>query len=139
MARNSNFLPAFGCALALGVAAPLAGQYPSQTDPIRVVPVVEGLDEAWSIAFLPGGDMLVTEQPGRLRLIRDGRLQPEPIAGTPQVRYQGQGGLLDVALHPQFATNRLVYLSYSKPNADGTEGTTAIVRGRLDGNRLVDV
>jgi aldose sugar dehydrogenase len=83
--------------------------------------------------------MLVTERPGRLRVVRNGALQAEPIAGVPRVRYGGQGGLLDVVLHPDFESNRLVYLSYSKPNADGTQGTTAVVRGRLEGNRLEDV
>jgi glucose/arabinose dehydrogenase len=83
--------------------------------------------------------MLVTERPGRLRVVRNGTLQAEPIAGVPRVRYGGQGGLLDVAVHPSFASNRLIYLSYSKPSADGTQGTTAVVRGRLEGNRLEGV
>ena len=101
--------------------------------------VVDGLQDPWSIAFLPTGEMLVTEKPGRLRIVRDGVLQPEPIAGTPSVRYLGQGGLLDVALHPDFESNRLIYLSFSKPNEDGSQGTTAVVRGRLEGNRLENV
>jgi glucose/arabinose dehydrogenase len=83
--------------------------------------------------------MLVTERPGRLRVVRNGVLEAEPIAGVPRVRYGGQGGLLDVAVHPSFSTNRLIYLSYSKPSADGTQGTTAVVRGRLEGNRLEGV
>jgi glucose/arabinose dehydrogenase len=83
--------------------------------------------------------MLVTERPGRLRIVRNGTLDPEPVGGVPRVRYGGQGGLLDVVLHPQFATNGLVYLSYSKPNADGSQGTTAVVRGRLEGHTLQDV
>jgi len=91
------------------------------------------------MAFLPNGDMLVTERPGRLRIVRSGVLQAEPIAGVPAVRAQGQGGLLEVALHPDFAQNRLIYLTFSKPNADGSEGTTALVRGRFDGRRLTDV
>jgi glucose/arabinose dehydrogenase len=121
---------------AVSCQAPAANTGPQN---YRVVPVVEGLVNPWSIAVLPGGDMLVTERPGRLRLIRGGVLQPEPIAGVPAVRAQGQGGLLDVVLHPNFATNQLVYLSFSKPNAQGNQATTAVVRGRLEGNRLTNV
>ena len=105
----------------------------------RVVTVLEDLKDPWSIAFLPSGDMLFTERPGRLRIMRNGVLDPEPIAGTPEVRYRGQGGLLDVVLHPQFESNSLLYISYSKPNDDGEEGTTAIIRGTFDGKRLKDV
>ena len=72
--------------------------------PIRAVPFVKGLANPWSIAFLPNGDMLVTEKPGRLRLVRNGTLEPQPISGVPAVLAQGQGGLLEVSLHPQFAT-----------------------------------
>ena len=105
----------------------------------RVVPVVEGLVNPWSMAFLPNGDMLVTERPGRLRMVRGGKLVEQPISGTPKVAARGQGGLLDVVLHPAFASNRYVYLSYSKALADtGTLTTTAIGRGRLEGDKLVD-
>ena len=75
--------------------------------PIRVVPVATGLSHPWSLAFLPDGDMLVTERAGRLRIVRNGVLDPQPIAGVPAVRARVLGGLLDVALHPQFAENRL--------------------------------
>lgn len=105
----------------------------------RVVTVTDGLENPWSVAWLPDGAMLVTERPGRLRIVRDGRLDPNPVEGLPQIHARGQGGLLDVAVHPDFAQNRLIYLSYSKPNADGSEATTAIIRGRFEGNRLVDV
>ena len=111
----------------------------SQHHTFRIVSVAGGLENPWSMAFLPNGDMLVTERPGRLRRISGGVVQPEPIAGVPQVWARGQGGLLDVVLHPDFANNRLVYLSFSKPNADGSQATTAVVRGRLDGSRLADV
>src|SRR5687767_12401259 len=80
----------------------------------RVVTVVEGLDHPWSMAFMPNGDMLVTERSGQLRVVRGGQLQREPISGVPPVHARGQGGLLDVVLHPNFAQNRLVYLSFSK-------------------------
>jgi len=109
----------------------------SQHHEFRVVTVVEGLAHPWGMAFLPTGDILVTERPGRLRVVRNGVLVPEPVGGVPNVRAQGQGGLLDVALHPDFASNRFVYLSFSKPGADG--GTTAVVRGRWEGDRLADV
>jgi len=123
-------------------AAPLSGQQPvhrSALHDYRVTTVVEGLDSPWSLAFLPGGDMLVTERGGTLRIVRNGTLLPTPVAGVPQVRTGGQGGLLDVALHPDFATNRLVYLSYSKANADDSQGTTAVVRGRFENDRLTNV
>ena len=88
----------------------------------------QGLAHPWSIAFLPDGEgMLVTERPGRLRLIRDGRLDPNPIPGVPEVAATGQGGLLDIALHPDFAQNRLLYFTYSKPGPNGA--TTAVGRG----------
>lgn len=104
----------------------------------RIVTVADGLVNPWSMAFLPNGDMLVTERPGRLRLMRGGKLVEQPVDGVPRVAARGQGGLLDVVLHPEFATNRLVYLSYSKAMADtGTATTTAVGRGRLEGNALV--
>jgi aldose sugar dehydrogenase len=129
--------------LALGFTGcatdPLPAQAPSlaESHEYRTVTVVAGLEHPWGMAFLPGGDILVTERPGRLRLVRDGALEAQPIGGVPQVWVRGQGGLLDVALHPDFANNRLVYLSYSKPGQAGA--TTAVVRGRLDGHALVDV
>ncbi|MBK8250150.1 MAG: PQQ-dependent sugar dehydrogenase [Gemmatimonadetes bacterium] len=105
----------------------------------RLTTVADGLVNPWSMAFLPNGDMLVTERPGRLRLVRGGKLVEQPISGTPKVAARGQGGLLEVALHPAFASNRYVYLSYSKALADtGTLTTTAIGRGRLEGDKLVD-
>ena len=129
-------------ALLLVVATPLLGQersYRSAYHDYRIVPVAEGLEHPWSLAFLPGGDMLITEQPGRLRLVRDGRLLPDPVEGLPEVHYVGQGGLLDVMPHPDFESNRLLYLSYSKPLEGGEESTTAVIRGRLEGDRLADV
>ncbi|MBA4157674.1 MAG: PQQ-dependent sugar dehydrogenase [Gemmatimonadetes bacterium] len=103
----------------------------------RVATVAEGLEHPWSVAFLPNGDLLVTERPGRLRVIRNGTLDPQPVSGVPEVVAQRQGGLLDVVLHPRFEQNRLVYLSYSKPGPNGA--TTAVVRGRFEGDRLSDV
>lgn len=105
---------------------------------VRVQTVAGGLEHPWGLAFLPDGRMLVTERPGRLRVVgRDGR-PSEPLAGVPQVLARGQGGLLDVALDPRFADNRLVYLSYAEPGEGGTAGT-AVARGRLGEGRLEDV
>ncbi len=118
-------------ALLLSSVIGLAGPRIAATQDFRVVDVVSGLENAWSMAFLPSGDVLVTERPGRLRLVRDGRLVDAPIGGVPDVYAQGQGGLLDVALHPDFAENRMVYLSYSKPVGDNS--TTAVARGVLEG------
>lgn len=111
----------------------------SERHAFRVVTIAEGLENPWSLAFLPNGDMLVTERVGRLRVIRNGSLVPEPIEGVPTVVARGQGGLLEVAVHPQYESNGYIYLTFSKPNADGSQSTTALVRARLDGNRLVDV
>jgi glucose/arabinose dehydrogenase len=107
--------------------------------PIQVVPYVRGLAAPWGIAFLPNGDMLVTEKIGKLRIVRNGQLDPTPISGTPaQIWTMGQGGLFEIALHPRFAENRTVYLTYSKPGEAGKGNTTALMRARLEGNALVD-
>ncbi len=109
----------------------------SQHHDFKLVTVVEGLENPWGLAFLPDGGMLVTEKPGRLRMVRDGKLLPEEIAGLPEVTEVGQGGLLDVALHPDFASNRWVYLAYAA-RGDGGYGTR-VSRGKLDGMRLTEV
>lgn len=106
----------------------------TQYEPIRLVQVAGGLEHPWGVAFLPDGSFLVTERPGRLQHVRSG--QATAIAGLPDIFAFRQGGLLDVSLHPRFADNRWVYLSYSKGDRDGT--TTALGRGRLEGERLVD-
>ena len=114
----------------------------------RVTRFVEGLVNPHSMVFTPEGDMLVTERPGRLRLVRNGVLLPDPVRGLPDVLALGNGaralngleqaGLRDVRLHPEFASNRLLYLSYTKPGADSI-GTLAVVRGRYENDRLADV
>jgi glucose/arabinose dehydrogenase len=105
---------------------------------IRVVVMARGMANPWSLVFLPDGDMLLTERPGRVRLIRKGVLDPQPVAGVPMVQAGGLGGLMEILLHPQFATNNYVYLSYAKP---ATEKTTvlAVARGRWNGTALVDM
>ncbi len=105
---------------------------------IRVSAVATGLSHPWSLAFLPGGDMLVTERAGRLRIIRNGVLDPQPVAGVPQARAAVLGGLLDVVLHPRFAENRILYLTYTKSREDGLT-TTALARARFDGKALADL
>ena len=105
----------------------------------EAVTFVEELRNPWSMAFLPNGDMLVTERGGQLRIVRDGQLLPDPVPGVPEVRAQGQGGLQDVVLHPDFESNRVIYLSYSKPDADGTLGTTGLTRARFENDSLTDV
>jgi glucose/arabinose dehydrogenase len=105
---------------------------------LRVTPIARGLSHPWGMAILPDGrSLLVTERPGRLRIVREGKLDETPVAGVPQVNPNFIGGLNDVALHPQFVNNGYVYLSYSK---DGNRGTTlAVARGRFDGGALRDV
>jgi aldose sugar dehydrogenase len=105
----------------------------------RAEVLVKGLDHPWSIAWLPDGSALVTERPGRLRIIRDGVLDPTPIAGVPKVLSFGQGGLLDVALHPDFGTNRLIYLTYATGSKKANCTTLARARLDPDGTRLTDL
>ncbi|MEO8465162.1 MAG: PQQ-dependent sugar dehydrogenase [Gammaproteobacteria bacterium] len=105
----------------------------------KVVTFVEGLKNPWSMAWLPNGDMLVTERGGTLRLVKGGKLMPDPIAGVPKVRALGQGGLQEVAVHPNYAQNHFIYLSYSKPDADGKKGTTALSRAKFENDKLSDV
>ncbi len=129
-------------AILVTLAGPLAGQsdvHRSALHDYRIVTVAEGLEQPWSIAFIPGGDMLITEKPGRLRIVRRGELLPDPVGGVPEVLARGQGGLLDVVPHPDFASNRLLYLSYSKPIGDGSSATTAVARGRFENDQLTDV
>lgn len=107
----------------------------------KVVSVAEDLVQPWSMAWLPNGEMLITEKPGRLRLVRNGQLLPEAIPGTPEVLYKGQGGLFEVVPHPNFSDNQWVYLTFAKPNANEVDdgSTTAIARGRLEDDRLTNV
>ncbi len=115
-----------------------AQSYRSDEHAFRVVTLVEGLEHPWSLAFLPDGRMLVTERPGRLRIIAHGKLDPKPIEGLPAVVEQGQGGLFDIVLHPGFQKNRLVYFAFNARGGGGATGTE-LARGRLVGNRLESV
>ena len=108
---------------------------------VRLVVVTRGLSHPWGLAFLPDGRLLVTERDGRLRVIRDGVLDPQPVSGVPDVHTRGLAGLMDVVIHPKFAENAWVYLTYSKPMGPGEndEVRVALARGRLDGLALRDV
>lgn len=140
-------LPGAGAVMA-SIAAAAAGNethiLQSELLRYRAVAVAAGLDQPRSLAILPDGAMLIAERPGRLRLIRDGKLAEEPVKGAPEVWSEGEGGLLDVAPHPDFPRNGLVYLSYAAsrraPEEPAREGaTTMVARGRLKGDALEEV
>ncbi len=121
-----------------GACQDAAMKQPSGETPVTITTIAGDLAHPWSLAFLPDGRMLVTERPGRLRYIdADGRVS-DPVAGVPAVHAERQGGLLDVALDPDFAANATIYLSFAEAGPDGTNGT-AVARARLDGMRLEDV
>lgn len=138
MMRMFSALLAVGLMVSGGVRVSGQAAFKSTHHEYRVATVVDALVQPWSIAFLPGGDMLITERPGRLRIVRDGKLLPQAVEGVPAVFHSGQGGLLEVAPHPNFAANRLLYISYSKP-LGGDQSTTALVRGRFEHDRLTNV
>jgi glucose/arabinose dehydrogenase len=118
--------------------APRSPTPASQKGTLNVQTVARGLDHPWALEFLPDGRMVVTERSGRVRIVApDGRIS-QPLAGIPKVLARGQGGLLDVALDPRFAENRLIYLSYSEP-AEGNVAGTSVARGRLGEDRLDDI
>tara|TARA_R110002110_G_scaffold79145_7_gene207059 strand:- start:5 stop:1177 length:1173 start_codon:yes stop_codon:yes gene_type:complete len=118
-----------GMPLALPAAA-FERTFQTEKTAIRVATLASGLNQPWGLAFLPDGTMLVTERPGFLRIVTPAGRVKDAIYGVPEVDARGQGGLLDVALDPDFAENRLVYLSYSEKGEGGTNGT-AVARGRL--------
>jgi glucose/arabinose dehydrogenase len=147
-----KFLPTLFAVAAL-VTTPVAAQRgglpmpPWPDDPfevrtaqanIRVVTLARDLKNPWSLAFLPDGSMLITENGGQLRLMRSGELQPDPVAGVPEVRTGFLSGLFDIKLHPEFTINKFVYLTYSKPVGDN-EAALAVARGVFDGEALIDV
>jgi glucose/arabinose dehydrogenase len=126
--------------VALAPTAAATQTFPSDAGNLNVETIARGLERPWALAFLPEGKMLVTERPGRLRIVtRDGQISP-PVSGVPQVRASGQGGLHDVVLDRDFASNRTIYFCYAEPASGG--GRTAMARARLtDGEaaRLDDV
>lgn len=111
---------------------------------LRLDTVASGLTMPWATAFLPDGSLLVTERIGKLRLVKNGILDPQEITGLPKILYKGQGGLLDVVLHPDYKSNGWIYISYSSPKAPGEEGddggaNTALLRAKLKDHQLTDV
>ena len=138
MLRQTSSVLLLAAAL-LAAASPARGQSDAVQTALhdyRVVTVADGFEIPWSIAFLPGGDILVTEKVGRLRIVRDGRLLPDPVPGIPEVLVRGQGGLMDVVPHPDFANNRIIYLSYSKSVEGLRAGTTVVARGTFENDRF---
>ncbi|MGQ9370490.1 PQQ-dependent sugar dehydrogenase [Azospirillum sp. ST 5-10] len=146
--RSATSAAALAAALALPAALPAAaqdkpklpggaGSVETQAGPVQVEVVTGGLERPWGIAFLPDGRALVTEKPGRLRVLqRDGTLS-QPLQGTPEVFARGQGGLMDVAVDPDFDGNRTIYLSFAEPG-DGGKAGTALGRGMLADGRIED-
>jgi glucose/arabinose dehydrogenase len=104
---------------------------------LKVETIVDGLEHPWALSFLPDGQMLVTERPGRMRLVKDGRLS-KPLRGIPAVLASGQGGLLDVELDPHFSDNHHIFFSYAEPDESGKAGT-AVARARLTGDALEEL
>ncbi|MAM48694.1 MAG: hypothetical protein CMP90_07070 [Gammaproteobacteria bacterium] len=137
MLRYLLMLVATSMLVTVATAASAQRVYYAAHHDYRVVTVAEGLLRPYSMAWLPGGDMLVTEMPGQLRIVRDGLLLPEAVPGVPEVFYTGQGGLFEVIPHPNFSENRWIYLSYAKE--EGDTSVTAVVRGRLENDRLSNV
>jgi glucose/arabinose dehydrogenase len=145
MARIALSVVVAGVAL-LGVQLSGQSTLRSAYHDYRVVTYADGLVQPWSIAFLPGGDTLITERPGRLRIVRNGKLLPNAVEGVPPVVHNRQAGLLEVAPHPNFATNRLLYITYSKQigelppgSKDPVPATTALIRARFENDRLTNV
>ena len=127
----------------VGIPVPSLGPGPyvfdtAEQHKIRVTVLARGLAHPWSIAFLPDGSALVTERPGRLRILRNGKLDPTPVGGVPEVYAAQLAGLMDVALHPSFASNHLVYLTYNKPGPN-KQAAIALARGELKGSALTNV
>ncbi len=96
----------------------------------KQVTVTEGLEHPWGMDWLPNGDLLVTERPGRLRIVKNGKLEPQPIQGIPEVLAVGQGGLLDVAVHPNFSENGYIYLTYASGTRNNNQ--TRVARAILE-------
>ena len=133
---RARFLPIAFCTLAASLVSFMAPTQAEAAD-YQLEEIVGGLDMPWGLAFLPNGDLLVTELTGALRVIRNGKLVVEPVANVPQSTYGGQGGLMDIVLHPNFKSNRLVYLSLSVGTAQAS--ALRVVRARFTGDALENV
>jgi aldose sugar dehydrogenase len=117
-------------------ARPENGYFTTEEVDFRVDTLATGLQNPWGMAFLPDGRILIVERPGRLRIFENGRLLDQPVQGIPPVWSHGQGGLLEVTLHPDYEENGWIYLGYARLGQNG--GNTAVSRGRLDGNQWID-
>lgn len=131
--RHAAIFLLLGCGLA---SAQQGDVVETAAAKFRVETVADGMTNPWAIAKLPDGRFLITERPGRLRIVENGRLLPDPVEGVPEVWAKGQGGLLDVVIHPDYAKNGWIYLSFSKPLPKGA--LTSVIRARLKDNKLVD-
>ncbi|PWG82691.1 hypothetical protein DDR33_02215 [Pararcticibacter amylolyticus] len=130
--------------MSINSAAGEKEKMPLNESDLKVETVASGLSMPWAVAFLPGGELLVTERTGKLRLVKDGVLDPQEITGLPKSLFRGQGGLLDVTLHPDYKNNGWIYISYSSPKAEGEEGdeggaNTAFIRAKLKDHALTDI
>jgi len=124
-----------GFALMAGVLPlALSQTFPSDAGPLQLEAIAEGLEHPWSLAFLPDGSALVTERPGRLRIVQNNSLAANAVQGVPEVAASGQGGLFDVILHPDFASNNTLFLSYADSSPEGV--TTRVARAVLNNNAL---
>ncbi|HKL62585.1 MAG TPA: PQQ-dependent sugar dehydrogenase [Woeseiaceae bacterium] len=137
MLRVSGWSILAAVVLSGAAAEARAERFGTERHDIEVAVVADGLSHPWGLAFLPDGGLLVTERGGTLRIVRGGELLPDPVAGLPPIQQHGQGGLLDVALHPDYADNRLIYLSYAGRGDGGY--STEVLRGRFDGQSVSDV
>jgi glucose/arabinose dehydrogenase len=137
--KKPGLLPAFLIAV---IIYPYAGNCFAETTRqtsktvFSITTIADGLEHPWGMAFLPDGRILITERPGRLRIIRQGKLQDDAVTGLPAIAARGQGGLLDVVLHPDYVNNGWLYFSYVTGNGNRTG--TEVGRGRLSGNHIAD-
>lgn len=126
-------------ALSLGNSALAATTLTSEKATISIEKVADGLSHPWGMSVMPDGNLLVTERSGNLRIISPAGQVSEPIKGLPDIRVYGQGGLLDVQLDPDFASNQWIYFSFSEPLNDSKESSTAVARAKLNGDSLSDL
>lgn len=136
MLKNAAILLLVSLVSATCVKEEIANNLPVDELSVRLDTIAEGLVNPWSMAFLPDGRILIAERPGRLRLFADGELKDTPVQGLPEIWAHGQGGLLDVVLHPEYDQNGWIYIAYAAPGQGG--GNTAVSRGRLEGESFTD-